>query len=340
MQAEDRVFVYSADNTLRCFDVQSRSMLWQVCFAEKFYKANFLHADANALLMWMDGKVLLQIAPDTGEYTDITPQTTSRISNPVYMDGALYCICQWEDGGTGVARLTPETGDMETYPMDIPYNYNSLKVSEDGKRFLLWCDYEDSLRLYADGQLFTMEGVAEPQLSVFSDVGETVAVVGLQEILICDMQLQPKMPIPLNGMHPVTMCFHSSNLLVAYDNDTLYRYWVSTGQALDTLNIHTRSLRDAFVWDFSQPGKLALRIDNHLNLIDTVDWALFTHVDFCLGYFPETQTALVTGFLPDGNYTMGSYRIYSAQDLIDKASSMLSGVTLTAEQKSAYGLED
>ena len=85
-------------------------------------------------------------------------------------------------------------------------------------------------------------------------------------------------------------------------------------------------------------GDLAVLSQQKLNIIDTQEYTLKTKVDYCLGYDAEAQRVYVGMHNDNDELTMGSFHLYTYEELIAMAKKQLGNTVLTPQQKSKYGI--
>lgn len=92
-------------------------------------------------------------------------------------------------------------------------------------------------------------------------------------------------------------------------------------------------------WTQTADGDLFLDIYDAGNLIDCDTWQMRSWVPDCVAYLPTLNKVVTVG--KDGEtyeMKMGSFPLYSLEDLKKMAEKALNGYTLTQEQKEQYGV--
>lgn len=142
-----------------------------------------------------------------------------------------------------------------------------------------------------------------------------------------------------NGMTPTSLFCSGEQLLVLYGTEKVYRYQASSGAFLNQMDVDAGSAVGDCRWDDSQPGTLALFRGDTLNLLDTARWVVRAHVDDCLGFSLEEGLILTAQRDEDQGLHLGYYKLYSYEDLIERAKQQLGDTALSPEMRGKYGIE-
>lgn len=136
-------------------------------------------------------------------------------------------------------------------------------------------------------------------------------------------------------------------LLLLTDAGNITRFDLS-GQKLGEIgcNIYTSfasnfSLYGAWeiLWSQTADGDLFLNIYNAGNLIDCDTWQLRAWMPDCVAYLQDLNQVVTVGKDSESyEMKMGSFPLYSLEELKDMAQKALNGYTLTQEQKDQYGI--
>lgn len=226
--------------------------------------------------------------------------------------------------------LGPELISMNNFGSDILI---TCKSSSDSDRFDYYIYSSDDEFRKIETSIKTDKPIA-----ALSEDGNRLALTDINVIHLLTGDGSQCAEIPCNSLTPKALQFHNNLLLVLFSDGQLYRYDAADGNLLGKLNAsyHQYPIEDVS-WDFSEEGILMLRAGSVLNRIDINSWELLFTAPHCLAYCPSESFL----FMYDYSTTpqLGFFKMYSTQELIEKAKTMLNGLELTEEQKSKYGID-
>lgn len=356
IQIGDKILAYTSyydeqtHEKIYCFDTSSKSLLWQI---DVYNFKSFIPTEENECVILADG-VISKLNIKNGKLNPISIDVKISGNNACYTNSKLYFIGEDEKISIKYEYIFSYdllSGKTERFSQEIPaYKYKSLYAYPDHGLFFLYNTNNEFL-LYNNSTIQTSNDVLfqlnnkdyKPKFkycdkTAISIEDSVIVLMDEQQIFVCDTNLNCKYTIPMYEKIPVDMMIHNGELLVIYDNNTLYRYDLATSNVLGALDIYAKKIYDDFEWNFYGDDRLAIKIDQQLNLIDIEKWELYSHVDFCTGFVPESEIALVLGYTEDTSRSVGYFKIYSPTELIEKAEKLLSGYSLTEKQLSDYGL--
>lgn len=180
--------------------------------------------------------------------------------------------------------------------------------------------------------------------SAFTSSRETYALSDGGNIVIFG-KIKDPVEIPCGGRNCIDLTFVRSGkqevLLAIFDDDTMYRYDYTTGALLGVTSISiaqkSRLHQDYYM---SNDGKeLYILVRSDLSIIDLENWYETAVVSNCLGYCEKTDRFFAMSYISTSKTTIGSYKHYSVEDLIEKAKRLTANAELSDAQKSMYGIE-
>lgn len=329
----------SEEQTVYCIDTKNQKLLWTI--SDNNIASIIPATDLNKLLILTkddtsDSKIVKSLELKDGSSTVV--QTEYEIYNDYleYKDNYIYYIGIVMDNETNqysslLCKTDVNTKNGDTTVVDTENkNYSYFHIINNDS-YILWKHNANSI-LCINGKIFE-KAIEYPMLTQITE--DNIIFIDNNDIVICDENLIEESRIPLYDKMPLATIMHENNLLVTFD-DTFCRYDMD-GNTLENFDILSKEYGDNIVWDFYD-DKLALKIDDKLNIIDTKKWELYTSFKYCIGFASDIETAYILGFAEDSERNIGYFKIYSPDELIEKATKMLDGFSLTEKQKSDYGL--
>lgn len=239
-------------------------------------------------------------------------------------------VCRYPNGSE---VLIPNTLSLYT---DILYVNNQ-------ETFALIRDYEYKYALLdlknqtlCEGVSFTEEA-SEP-LVCWTDTEKEFIIATQNQIHLYDASFTERLAIPCNGMTPQAIHCVDQVLYVIYSGNEMYCYSLIDGSFLSKIDIELTSYVNNVRWSIMPNGDLAVLSQQKLNIIDTKEYTLKTNVDYCLGCDVKEQRVYVGMHNDNDELTMGSFHLYTYEELIAMAKKQLGNTVLTPQQKSKYGI--
>ena len=223
----------------------------------------------------------------------------------VVHNGSVYL---WEASAAAVYKVDPAAGEVEVFLEDMT-SRPVLQFLDDEGSYLLCCG--SSVTLYQpDGQeVFSAALEDQTGVSGYLTDGQLLLLTDAGNITRFDLSGQKLGEIACN----IYTSF-ATNLSLNYEPEEI-------------------------VWTETADGDLFVNLFNAGNLIDRDTWQLRTWVPNCVAYIPAVNQVVATGRLTDSaNDKMGSFPLYSLEDIKAMAEKALNGYTLTREQKEWYGI--
>lgn len=268
---------------------------------------------------------------------------------PELLGDMVYYVIQ-EHSGNGGRGLVVERGDtVVTIPLSIEGTYISQTYpSPDGKYILL----KDNLNLYYQADL--EQGGCHPtdwtiSLSdsrvAWSEDSRFLAVADMNQVRI--FSEEGELRLDTAGETVVDLEFLHGMLLAIYSDGNLIRYDPTDGSFLGQVDVSGNQGFSPFTtvtWDFSCQERYGVFIDDTFNLIDPETWEVYAQVGSVVAYDLDMEILVVPRTLPPEEateterYELGYFRLYSPEQLVEKAKAALGGTVLTQEQRAHYGL--
>lgn len=160
-------------------------------------------------------------------------------------------------------------------------------------------------------------------------------------ILLADKKGMVKETIVCPGLSPMGMTFIDGDLLVLYNDGSLNRYSVKTGEFLKNIDvIVSYSYSGEVIFDHDKENDLLyIQMDNLCDMVDMKNGYELASIYYCLGHNKNRDIFITTSKGPDGEKQAGYFRHYSVQELKDKAHDILKDARLSDEIRSRYGIE-
>ncbi|MCR5651780.1 MAG: toll/interleukin-1 receptor domain-containing protein [Lachnospiraceae bacterium] len=168
------------------------------------------------------------------------------------------------------------------------------------------------------------------------------AVSDGKQILLADKGGKVKTTIACPGISPIGMTFSGDDLLVLYNDGSLNRYSVESGEFLKNIDVLVYYYYTGDVIFDHDPGTgmLYISMDDLLSVVDMENGIETASIANCFGYNKDRDIFITTSKKTGEDKEVGYFRRYTVKDLIDKAHAILKDTQLSDELKSRYGIED
>ncbi len=145
------------------------------------------------------------------------------------------------------------------------------------------------------------------------------------------------------GIDPLAINFieGSDDLLVLYNDGSLYWYSASTGdfkKKTDVTTYYAFSGKSSFSYD-KENKLLYVQMEQLTDVIDMENGVEIAHITNCFGHHKERDIFITSSYVTNKEVSIGYYKRYAVDELIDKAHDILQDAELSDEQKSQYGIE-
>ena len=244
---------------------------------------------------------------------------------------SILVIYDQQTGEKKETELPEDIGIIMTAPV---YDAEGKTVSIYGETTYL-IDTESGTA----GKVETPDGWAGALCVSDKGVEGVYALSDEKHILLADKSGKVSVTINCPGVKPVGMTFVGDELLVLYDDGSLYHYAKEDGRFVKKTDIF-------FFCDSSGKANFHSDIEHHLMyiqvddlvcIIDEESGTHIAHIGQCFGYYPD-RDILVTFTKEGKKYGVGYYKRYSVEQLIEKARDILKNASLSDETKSRYGI--
>ena len=272
-----------------------------------------------------------------------------NIRDAYYHNGWLYYITATKDPETfektnDIYRTDIKTKKSEVLYKDVTEKYFYFNAIPEHSLFMSW-DYDDpefKLDLLYNDEEIKLDSIAYPEFTAVTDDGKHIALLSETDIQIYDKDMKLQHEISMENKTPVSTHVIDNKLLVAYKTDEMSVYDMKKGKKLTTTALNFTYSTGSVFWDDSEKGKLLVNAHDCMNVYDSKNFELLAAVDFCVGFDHHKNAAFVFGNdkKDTSKDALGYFEIYSPEQLIEKASKMLEGNTLTDSQKREYSIEE
>ena len=157
------------------------------------------------------------------------------------------------------------------------------------------------------------------------------------------------MQIACAGAKPIGLTFckgkkkrDPEQLVVAYDNGTIYRYNSKNGNFLGKSDMSSyQSNNDDAEFDFDYDNNtMYLKMGEIVDVFELDSWYETACVQNCFGIHRPSDRFFVYSSGGAGKINLGYFKHYTIQDLVKKGEDILKGAELSEELKYKYGISD
>ena len=126
------------------------------------------------------------------------------------------------------------------------------------------------------------------------------------------------------------------------DSGYLYRYDVRTGELLGSseITICTSFVNTSEFYQDETKGIVVIMNGSSASVIDTASWVETAYIENCYGYHAGSDRFFTEAKNGEQTVSIGYFKRYTTEDLIEKAKNILQNQRLTREQKNEYGITD
>lgn len=338
-------------------DCTSREILWEANTEIESNRFSILGtgADGNTAVLWMYGKDLEENRRTAICVLDLNTghqQYHYIEENPAEDEVALsgetvyFLKSEYDENFMthySLVGLDLNTGESHTLAISLEeYAPDSFSISPSKDMIFFW-DRKGQCAVYQN-ETFTRIGepVTEDYVSysllltaVWSEDESLIAVTGKDGIELYSKELEHLALIPLSSGSPGAITFYEDRLLAVY-SEKLCCYHTD-GSFIAEIAIQGAATPFECSISPAGEGRLSLRVNDTLNLIDTSFWQSYATVERCIYYDPNLQQIFTVSYLDDRT-VIGCYEEYSLQELIERGNAQLNGLEPTEELKNRYGL--
>lgn len=169
---------------------------------------------------------------------------------------------------------------------------------------------------------------------------QKIAISDTTDVSVLDFEGNELYKFSCPEVSPYGAVFHDDLLLVPYANGYLYRYNAQTGEYLERTEITypgSSDYKTTFSFD-DEAGLMYLQIGTLIDVIDKKSWTELAYLSQALGYHSKTDTFISHSYSTSEGYTIGYFKHYSLEELIEKANKLIEGAQISEDLKKAYGI--
>ena len=338
-------------------DFTSREILWEADTEIKSNRFSILgtRAEGNTAVLWMYGKdpeenyrtaiCVLDLNTGHQQYHYIDIERYLGEDEVVLSGETVYFLkYEYDEHHYSLVGLDLNTGESHTLAISLEeYFPESFSISPSKDMIFFW-DSKGQCAVYQNetftriGEPFAEDSVSSYSLlltAVWNEDESLIAVTGKDGIELYSKELEHLALIPLSLGNLGAITFYEDRLLAVY-SDKLCCYHTD-GSFIAEIAIQGAATPFECSISPAGEGRLSLRVDDTLNLIDTSFWQSYATVERCIYYDPNLQQIFTVSYLDDRT-VIGCYEEYSLQELIERGNAQLNGLEPTEELKNRYGL--
>jgi sugar lactone lactonase YvrE len=293
------------------------------------------------------------ISPYTGEPAELTVDI--GYEDMMLCDGYVYYVA-------------------DCYANDQMYLFRCDAATGQGDYWALY-NWDDSYSGYHYGKL---AGVTDEFAVVWNQVDNTVLEFSIQtaqsQVIASDVLYMPafrnaeqgkyllgtsaavslriwgggaERNMPLTDCRAVSVSMYEEYILALGDDGYLYRFDMAGNQlskyGLTRYNTYISTVESPYfdpnciTWDRTADGSLILGIDRSGNLIDCETWKGRAWIPSYYTYLENSNRVLLRD--PANSYGLGTFPLYTTEDIITMAQEALNGYELSETLREAYGLD-
>ena len=180
-----------------------------------------------------------------------------------------------------------------------------------------------------------------------NDSGNEIAVSDGSNILLVNQSGDIIFTIQCPGTEPIGIAFlkakkdEEKELLVAYNNGSLYRYSTKDGHFISKSDLSTyqnMEYKASFSFDYDN-DILYVQVGMLTDVIDLESMYETACIENSLGHHMATDRFYTTSYTKSGENHIGYFKHYTTDELIQKAHDIIRNAELSDELKSEYGIK-
>lgn len=180
-----------------------------------------------------------------------------------------------------------------------------------------------------------------------NESGSKIAITDGSTILSVNQNGDEIFSIQCPGIEPIGMSFlkdkkgEEKELLVAYNNGSLYRYSTSDGHFIGKSDLTTYQNMDySASFDFDYDNNIIyIQVGMLTDVIDIESMYETACIENCLGHHKKTDRFYTMSYTTIGENHIGYFKHYTTDELIQKGRDLIKGTELSEELKSEYGIK-
>ena len=287
-----------------------------------------------------DGSVTEKKIAEHSYYSDRRYDFDDGMITFIGYDGRRYFVVSYDANKHKTKEYDLPIDNLEPYmgPCYFP-EAGIIYASTEAGEFIIDCETEDVSRVRYSS---SWEGTKR---AVCNSTGEIIAICDDNNIVFIDREGIVDKTISCNGHIPQGYGFHKMSedqemFFTYYDDGTLNRYDAATCEFLGSADISTyRGYSGNAYFEFDDENKLLyVTLEGLVSIVDMDSWIELASINNCLGHSSSSDRFYTYSYIVSDEYSIGYYRHYTLQDLLDKADRLLMGEQMSDEMRSQYGL--
>ncbi|MCR5702935.1 MAG: TIR domain-containing protein [Lachnospiraceae bacterium] len=260
-------------------------------------------------------------------------------------DSKLVYLFKDEDAKEKLALYDLDSGDSTDWeiPDDVGYSRQTPKYYPEIN--IIYVEGEkDYVVDTTSGEFFTVELPTDwAGTKLFSEESDSglLAISDDKRILLVDGKGKTKEVVVCPGVAPIGMTFFDDELVVLYNDGSLYWYFKNDGQFDKKSDVSMYYLYDGkATLDYDKDNNLLyITMERLTDVIDMENRMEIAHVENCFGHHMGKDIFVTASREAANEYKVGYYKRYTVKELMDKAHDILQNAELSDEMKSRYGIE-
>ncbi len=178
------------------------------------------------------------------------------------------------------------------------------------------------------------------------ETGDLIVLTDAEKIRVLGRNGEHRYDISCENVYPVSLGIHSMAdgkkvLFVPYNNGRLVRYDLENGDVIGTskLSNYPSKLYDASFSFDDDEHLLYIKTGDILDVVETDTYVELACIEGCYGYHKTSDTFWTYIYKESAKEcSLGYFKRYSVEELIEKTKEHLGGTEMTKEQKEVYGI--
>ncbi len=178
------------------------------------------------------------------------------------------------------------------------------------------------------------------------ETGDLIVLTDAEKIRVLGRNGEHRYDISCENVYPVSLGIHSMAdgkkvLFVPYNNGRLVRYDLENGDVIGTskLSTYPSKLYDASFSFDDDEHLLYIKTGDILDVVETDTYVELACIEGCYGYHKASDTFWTYSYKESAKEcSLGYFKRYSVEELIEKTKEHLCGTEMTKEQKEVYGI--
>ncbi len=178
------------------------------------------------------------------------------------------------------------------------------------------------------------------KMVVIDETERKIVLSNEKTIIVYDFEGNELYDIECPDVAPFTAAFHDSMLLVPFSDAYLARYNAETGEliAKSEITCYSSSFSECSLTFDEENGIILFQQGTIIDIIDEESWTDLAYLTQSFGYHKATNTFISSSKNDDNQYSIGYFKHYSVDELVEKAKKLLNGTELSDDLKRSYGI--